>query len=221
MKIRVLLADDHALVREGIRSLLQLNEDIEVVGEAGDGNEAINKARELKPDVVVMDISMPSVSGVDATRQILKENPAIRVVVLSRHDNLMYARSLLDAGALAYVPKKAASTELASAIRAAYRGEVFLHPSIARGVVNDYMRLVQSEQKTGPLEQLSEREREILRLVAEGYSSHQIADRLFLTVKTVLNYRNNIRHKLGVDNTAQLIKYAIKIGLVEDEPGEI
>ncbi len=215
--IRVLLVDDHALVREGIRSLLQLYEDIEVVGEAGDGREAIQKTRELEPDIVVMDISMPSMGGVEATRQILKEKPAAKIVVLSRYDNLSYARSLLEAGALGYVPKKAVSTELAAAIRAVYNGDVFLHPSIAKGVAKDYVQLIRSEHKTEPYERLTDREKEILKLLAEGYSSHQIAERLYLTAKTVLNYRKNIMEKLSVENPAQLIKYAIKIGLADDD----
>lgn len=215
--IRVLLVDDHALVREGIRSLLQLYEDIEVVGEAGDGREAIQKTRELEPDIVVMDISMPSMGGVEATRQILKEKPAAKIVVLSRYDNLSYARSLLEAGALGYVPKKAVSTELAAAIRAVYNGDVFLHPSIAKGVAKDYVQLIRSERKTEPYERLTDREKEILKLLAEGYSSHQIAERLYLTAKTVLNYRKNIMEKLGVENPAQLIRYAIKMGLGDDD----
>ena len=215
--IRVLLVDDHALVREGIRSLLQLHSDIDVVGEAGDGREAIQKTRELDPDVVVMDISMPSMGGIEATRQILKENPIARIVVLSRHDNLSYARSLLEAGASGYLPKKAVSTELAAAIRAVYTGDVFLYPSIAKAVTKDYVQLVQFEHKTEPYERLTEREKEILKLMAEGYSSHQIADQLYVTVKTVLNHRRNIMEKLGVGNPVQLIKYAIKIGLADDD----
>ncbi len=215
--IRVLLVDDHALVREGIRSLLQLYEDIEVVGEAGDGREAIQKTRELEPDIVVMDISMPSMGGVEATRQILKEKPVAKIVVLSRYDNLSYARSLLEAGALGYVPKKAVSTELAAAIRAVYNGDVFLHPSIAKEVTKNYVQLIQSERETEPYERLTDREKEILKLLAEGYSSHQIAERLYLTAKTVLNYRKNIMEKLGVENPAQLIRYAIKMGLGDDD----
>ena len=215
--IRVLLVDDHVLVREGIRSLLQLYEDIEVVGEAGDGREAIQKSRELEPDIIVMDISMPSMGGIEATRQILKEKPVTKIVVLSRYDNLSYARSLLEAGALGYVPKKAVSAELAVAIRAVYSGDVFLHPSIAKGVTKDYVQLIRSERETEPYERLTDREKEILKLLAEGYSSHQIAERLYLTAKTVVNYRKNIMEKLSLENLAQLIKYAIKIGLADND----
>ncbi len=215
--IRILLVDDHALVREGIRSLLQLCGDIEVVGEAGDGQEAIQKTRELEPDIVVMDISMPSMGGLEATRLILKEKPASKVLVLSRYDNLSYVRSLLEAGALGYVPKKAVSTELAAAIRAVYNGDVFLHPSVVKAVTKDYVQLIQSEYKTEPYERLTDREKEILKLLAEGYATHQIAGRLCLTAKTVLNYRKTIMEKLGMENPAQLIKYALKIGLADDD----
>jgi DNA-binding NarL/FixJ family response regulator len=164
-----------------------------------------------------MDISMPSMGGIEATRQILKEKPVTKIVVLSRYDNLSYARSLLEAGALGYVSKKAVSAELAVAIRAVYSGDVFLHPSIAKGVTKDYVQLIRSERETEPYERLTDREKEILKLLAEGYSSHQIAERLYLTAKTVVNYRKNIMEKLSLENLAQLIKYAIKIGLTDDD----
>ncbi len=216
-KIKVLLVDDHALLREGIRSLLQLHNDIEVVGEAGDGEEAIQKTRELNPDIVVMDISMPTISGIEATRLILKEKPETKVVVLSRHDNLNYARSMLKAGALGYVPKKAISAELAEAIRAVQDGGVFLHHSIAKAVTEDYVQRVQLEPKAGLYEQLTEREKDILRLLAEGYSSRQIANRLYLATKTVFNHRRNMMEKLGIETPAQLVAYAIKMGIVDNE----
>ena len=215
--IRVLLVDDHALVREGISSLLKLQGDIDVVGEAGDGREAIEKSRELHPDVIVMDISMPSMGGVEATRQILRQNPTAKIVVLSRHDNLIYARALLEAGASGYIPKKALSTELAAAIRAVYAGGVFLYPSVAKEVARNYIQLAQFDHGTEPYERLTDREKEILKLLAEGHSSHQISNQLYLSVKTVLNYRRNIMQKLGAENAAQLIKYAIKIGLVDND----
>ena len=215
--IKVLLVDDHALVREGVRALLELHDDMEVVGEAGDGEEAIQRTAELSPDVVVMDVSMPSIGGMEATRRIVKENPAARVVVLTRHDNLGYARSLLEAGASGYVPKKAASTELATAIRAVYAEEVFLYPSIAKAIARDYIQLVQAEHKTDLYERLTAREREVMKLMTEGSSSRQIADRLCLAVKTVINHRRRIMEKLGVENTAQLIRYAVKLGLADGD----
>ncbi len=215
--IRTLLVDDHALVREGIRALLQMHEDINVVGEANDGREAIEKTRELSPDVIVMDISMPSMGGIEATRQILQENPTARIVILSRHDDLSYARSLLKVGASGYVPKKAVSTELVEAIRAVSAGDMFLHPAVARAVAKDYVQLVQFEDKAEPYERLTDREKEILKLLVEGASSRKVAERLCLTTKTVLNHRRNIMEKLGIENPAQLIRYALKLGLVEDD----
>lgn len=216
-KMKVVLVDDHVLVREGIKALLEMNEDMQVIGEASDGREAIDKARTLKPDVIVMDISMPSMGGIEATRQILQENPTARIVALSRHDDLSYARSLLKVGASGYVPKKAVSTDLAAAIRAVNAGDMFLHPSVAKAVARDYVQLVQYEDKAEPQQRLSDREKEVLKLVAEGYSSRKIATRLCITLKTALNHKRNIMEKLGIDNPAQLIMYAVRMGLVEDD----
>ncbi len=216
-KIRVLLVDDHALVREGVSALLQMNADISVVGEAEDGRQAIEKAHELGPDVIVMDISMPSMGGIEATRQILLENPAARIIALSRHDDLAYARSLLKVGASGYLPKKAVSSELAAAIRAVSNGDMFLYPSVAKAVAKDYVQLVQFEENAGPYERLTNREKEILKLLVEGSSSRKIGERLCLTTKTVLNHRRNIMEKLGIENPAQLIRYAMKLGLAEDD----
>lgn len=216
-KIKVLLVDDHALLREGIHSLLELHDDIQVVGEAGDGEEAIRKAVKLNPDIVVMDISMPTLSGIEATRMILKEKPGIKIVVLSRHDNLNYARSMLKAGALGYVPKKVISAELVEAIRAVNEGGVFLHHSIAKAVTEDYVQRVQLSPEDDLYEHLTEREKDILRLMAEGYTIHQIAERLSLASKTVFNHRRNLMEKLGTETPTQLAAYAMKIGLLDTE----
>jgi two-component system response regulator NreC len=211
--IRVLLVDDHTLVREGIRSLMQNYDDIDVVGEAGDGKEAIEKVSELDPDVVVMDLTMPVMGGIEATRRIIKQKPAARILVLSRHEDVNYARSLLEAGASGYVSKKAVSNELAGAIRTVYAGEVYLQPSMARTITEDYVQLLKVEHVDDPFESLTEREKEILGLLAEGYSNRQIADQLYLAPKTVINHRKNIMVKLGISSPVRLIKYALEKGL--------
>ena len=214
--IRVLLVDDHTLVREGIHALMERHNDIDIVGEASDGREAIEKTNELDPDVIVMDLSMPSMGGIEATRQILRQKPAARIVVLSRHEDVSYARSLLEAGASGYVSKKAVSDELALAIRTVYAGEVYLHPSVTKTVTDDYVQLLRFQQNEDPYESLTEREKEVLHLVAEGYSNRQIAAQLYLASKTVINYRKNIAVKLGINSPIRLIKYAIEKGLAGD-----
>ncbi len=209
-KIRVLLVDDHAIMRDGISALLDLQDDIEIVGEASEGKEAIEKARELVPDVVVMDISMPEMDGLEATRRIKRKNPSVKVLVLTQHDNREYILATIRSGSDGYLPKRALGSELVTAIRAVHQGHSFLYPAAAGALIEDYRRHVEKE----PYDSLTEREREIFRLVAEGHTSREIADTLFITLKTVHNHRAKIMIKLNIHNRSELIKYAIRKGLV-------
>jgi len=210
-KIKILLVDDHAVLRDGIRALLGLHDDIEIVGEAYEGKEAIEKARELVPDVVVMDITMPGMDGLEATRRIRKKTPAVKVLVLTQHDNKEYILSAIKAGAGSYVPKRALGVELISAIRTLHKGDSFLYPSAAAALIEDYLRQAGGEE---PYNRLVSREREILKLIADGHTNREIAAMLFITVKTVLGYRTKIMKKLDIHNRTELIKYAIRKGLV-------
>jgi DNA-binding NarL/FixJ family response regulator len=213
-KIRVLLVDDHAVMRDGIRALLSLAEDIEIVAEAGEGKGATEKASELSPDVVVMDIAMPGMDGLEATRRIVKHNPHSKVLILSQHDDKEYVLSALRAGGSGYIPKRALGSELVSAIRSVYLGESFLYPSAAAALIKDYREHAQSSDG---FDQLTAREREILRLIAEGLSSKEIATRLFISAKTVMGHRTKMMEKLGLHNRALLVKYAMKKGLLAIE----
>lgn len=208
--------DDHTLVRQGIYALLQRHDDMDVIGEASDGREAIEKVNTLEPDVIVMDVSMPSMGGIEATRQIIKQKPAAIILVLSRHEDVSYIRSLLEAGASGYVSKRAVADELAVAIRTVYAGKVYLHSSVAKVLTEDYVQLLRLERSDDPYERLTEREKEILHLLAEGYSHRQIADQLYLAPKTIMNHKKNIMVKLGIKSTIRLLKYAIDKGLVDD-----
>jgi two-component system response regulator NreC len=208
-KIRVLVVDDHAVVREGVCSLLARRKEIQVVGQAADGAQAIAHARELLPDVVLMDISMPGTNGLEATKEIRQEFPGIRVLVLSQHESREYVLPLLRAGAAGYISKRARATELVEAIRAVFYEGAFLPPGIARTVVNG----VAPDSASHP--RLTERELQVVRFVADGLSSREIAARLCLSVKTVDTHRANILEKIGVHSSAALIKYAIREGIVE------
>ena len=208
-KIKILVVDDHAIMRDGIRALLGLHDDIEMIGEASEGKEAIEKARELVPDVVVMDIAMPGLDGLEATRRMKKEIPKVKVLVLTQHDNKEYILSSIKAGAAGYVPKKALGSELVSAIRAIHRGNSFLYPSAATALVEHYRQQAEEE----PYDRLTEREREILKLIADGHTSRDIADMLFISLKTVLGHRTKIMEKLDLHNRTELIKYAMRRGL--------
>lgn len=209
-KIRTLLVDDHAVLRDGIRALLGVHDDIEIVGEASEGKEAIEKTKELSPDVVVMDISMAGMDGLEATRRITKKHPGVKVLVLTQHDNREYIISAIKAGAAGYVPKRALGADLVTAIRTVCGGESFLYPSAAAALINDYLHQVEEE----PYDRLTAREREILKLIADGHTSREIAEMLYLSLKTVLGHRTKIMDKLDIHNRTELIKYAMRKGLV-------
>jgi len=208
-KIRVLVVDDHAILRDGIRALLTLHEDIEVVGEAAEGREAIDKVRQFLPDVVLMDIAMPLMDGLEATRRIHKENPQAKVLILTQHDNKEYMLSSVKAGAAGCVPKRAVASELVSAIRVVYQGDSYLYPSVAKVLIGDYLQHVEQDS----YDSLTNREREVLKLVAEGHTSREIADLLYVSIKTVLGHRTKIMEKLDIHNRTELVKYAIRKGL--------
>lgn len=210
--IRILIADDHAIMREGVRSLLEIHEDMEVIGEAGDGREAVAQVSELAPDIILLDISMPFMDGLEATRRIRKANPNTNVLVLTQHEAKEYVLSAVKAGAAGCISKKAVSSELVSAIRAIHRGGSFLHPSVARLLIEDYLQRTDGE--IDPYERLTDREREVLQLVAEGRTNQEIADLLILSMKTVLGHRANIMEKLDIHSRTDLIKYAIRRGLI-------
>jgi two-component system response regulator NreC len=212
-RIRILLADDHTVLRSGLRALLSAQADLEVAGEAADGAEALRLAHTITPDVVVMDIGMPGVSGIDATARIRRELPSTKVLILSMHDDQGYLRQALRAGASGYVLKKAADTELLAAIRAAARGEIFLDPSLAKGLVEDVV-LPKSQEPEIPA--LSEREREVLHLLARGHTNQQVADHLCIGVKSVETYKARLMDKLALKGRAELVRYALTHGLLKD-----
>ncbi len=209
-KIRILVVDDHAIMRDGIQALLGAHDDIELVGEASDGKEAVKKVLELTPDVVIMDIAMPGMDGLEAIRRIRKKSPEVRVLVLTQYDNREYVLSSVKAGADGYVPKRALGSELVSAIRAVYKGDSFLYPSAAAALIEDY----QQQSKVEPYDRLTAREREILKLIAEGHTSREIADKLSISLKTVLSHRVKIRGRLDLRNRTELIRYTMRKGLV-------
>jgi two-component system response regulator NreC len=218
-KIRLLVADDHPVVRAGLRTLLGAQPDMEVVGEVEDGTAAIEQAAELTPDIVVMDITMGDVNGIQATRQIRQRLPETKVLVLTMHDNEEYLRQMLEAGATGYVLKQAVDSELAVAIRAVQRGEVYLYSSFTKVLLGD---LGADDQEIDieardSYERLSQREQEVLRQVALGYTNQQIADQLYLSVKTVETYRARVMTKLNLESRAALVRYALRHGLMDDE----
>jgi DNA-binding NarL/FixJ family response regulator len=213
-KIRVLVTDDHAMVRDGICALLALTGDIEAVGIATNGREALEMVRELTPDVVLMDIAMPIMDGVEATRRIHKEFPKAKVLALTQYDDKAYVFPVIEAGASGFISKTAASSELAAGIRSVHRGDSFLSPSVARFLVEDYQQIASMKGSQDPYEQLTNREREVLKLVAEGHTTQEIAAMLVLSPKTVERHKTNLMSKLDIHNRIELVKYALRKGII-------
>jgi len=212
MSIRIIIADDHKIVRNGLRSLIEKELDIEVIAEADNGRNAVRFALELAPDVVIMDIAMPDLNGIEATRQIIAALPVTKVIALSMHADKRYVMEMLKAGASGYVLKDNAYEELSSAIRTALGNRTYLSPQVAEIVIGDYVKLAQTANDS-VFSLLSAREREVLQLLAEGKSTARIAESLYISVKTVETYRQHIMEKLNIRSIAELTKYAIREGL--------
>jgi DNA-binding NarL/FixJ family response regulator len=214
-KIRVVIADDHAIVREGVKALLNLADDIEVVGEAADGREAIERAQSLEPDIILMDIAMPGLGGLEATVEIRRQQPRTRILVLSQYEDREYIRRFLKAGVSGYVLKKSAGSELLAAIRAVHRGGLVLDPDIAREAMSD--RATEGHREADPYEALTDREKQVLKLVAEGHSNKEVADLLGISVKTAMSHREHIMEKLDLHSRTELIRFALKQGIIRVE----
>ena len=214
-RIRVLIVDDHALVRDGVRALLSTAGDLEVVGEAEDGNAGVRETRRLDPDVVLMDVAMPGLGGLEATISIRAENRRAKILVLTQYDDREYVARFLKAGVSGYVLKKAAGAELVSAIRAAARGGLVLDPEIARGAFLDARKPSVEGMRDDPYERLTDREKQVLRLVAEGKSNKEVAELLGISVKTAMSHREHLMEKLGVHDRTALIRFALKRGIIQ------
>ena len=209
-KIRILLADDHAVLRSGLRALLNLEPDLEVVSEAANGHQAIEQARALRPDVIVMDISMPEINGLEAARLIQKQNLPCHIVMLTVHAEEDYLFQTLQIGGSGYVLKSSADRELIDAIRAAHRGEVFLYPSAVKKLLGEYLKGAQPGAARGDYKGLTAREKEVLKLTAEGYTNQEIAEKLVISPKTVDTYRQRIMEKLNLHHRSEVVRYALQ-----------
>jgi len=220
-KIRILIADDHAIVRDGLRQILSTQVDMDVIGAAGEGQQALEQAKALKPDVMIVDIAMPGLSGLDVIGLVRESLPAVQVVVLSMHAKESYVHQALASGAVGYVLKASPRTDILEAIRAAHRGEYFLSSNIRAEVIGSYLR--NREKKPAPkgYELLTEREQQVFRLVVEGNTTAQIADILCVSAKTVEKHRTGVMNKLGIHDRLELLKYAIKIGIVDPDLWEV
>jgi DNA-binding NarL/FixJ family response regulator len=213
MSITVFLADDHAVVRDGLRFLLEAQHDIKVVGDAANGRDAVRQVAQLCPDVVIVDIAMPDLNGIEATRQIRETRPSAQVIILSMHSTTEHVFRALQAGARGYLLKESAGVEVINAVRAVHDGRRYLSEKISDQVIDDYVRQRDAVEAESPLARLSPREREVLQLVVEGKSSAEIADILFLSPNTVETYRSRLMQKLGISDLPGLVKFAIQHGL--------
>jgi DNA-binding NarL/FixJ family response regulator len=223
-RIRLLIADDHSVVRDGIRSVIESSAGYLVVGQATDGEQAVELARRHKPDIVLMDISMPKINGIQATMLMKRQNPGIRVVILTVHEDEEYVFQCLRAGASGYVLKNAGRKEILASLRSAMGGERFFSPSISNMIVDGFVRASHDSETTSgltppdPKKQLTKRETEVLQYIAQGYTNRKIAEALFLSMRTVNTHRTNLMQKLDIHDTAGLVRYAIEAGLVQLRP---
>lgn len=212
--INLLLVDDHQVVRTGLRMLLEGQPDMKIIGEADSGMQALEKARQLSPSVVVMDITLPDISGIEATRRIKEEFPEIAVVALTIHEDEQYFFEMLQAGASGYVPKRAAPEDLINSIRAASSGEIYIYPTLAKALVADFLGRSTQEHEKSSLDGLTEREQEVLSLLAEGLNNDEIGESLMISKHTVARHRENLMRKLELHSRSELVKYAIRKGLI-------
>jgi len=215
--MKILIADDHALVREGIVAFLKLCDDVEVVGEASDGLEALEKASKLHPDIIIMDVNMPKLGGLETTIEVKRLYPDIKILVLTQYEDKEYIMRFLKAGVSGYLLKKAVGSDLITALKAIGRGEVYLYSAIASEVVSQYLHGDKNVDQAEPYEKLTEREKQVLKLVAEGFTHKEIADMLNISAKTVIAHQTNIGEKLDIHNRAGLIKFAIQKGIIKIE----
>jgi DNA-binding NarL/FixJ family response regulator len=213
--ITIVIADDHTIVRQGLKKILKEEKDIQVVGEAKDGREAVNKVRELQPDLVIMDIAMPDLNGIEATRQIKQAGMGTKIIILSMHDHGRYIRELLGLGVSGYLLKNAASRDIVKAVKSAIEGNTYLSPSISSRVIEDYVGMNKKSLEEELYNTLSNREREVFQMVVEGSATKKIAETLCVSPSTIKSHRSNIMEKLKMDNLSQLIQYAIQLGIID------
>jgi two-component system, NarL family, response regulator NreC len=208
--IRILLADDHTILRQGLKLILSSQPDLEVVGEAANGHEVVQLAQELRPDIVLLDVAMPELNGIDATRRMMETNPRLRILVLSMHKEAVYVREILRAGARGYLLKDVIDTELLNAVRSVARGDGYVSPAVSSALLSDYRQNIHD-----PINLLTKREREVLQLIAEGRTNKEVATKLNLSVYTVDSHRGKIMEKLNLHSTGELVRFAIKHGLTD------